>query len=156
MSVIMSTYNRGALLEDAIRSMLAQHAAITPPFELIVVDNNSTDNTREIVLDRFARVDPRVQYLFESQQGLSYARNAGIRAARAPLVAFIDDDVRAQPDWVAAIARAFDEHPDADVVGGRVLPIWPYDRQSQPISAAQTLLHPFCVRPFASENGVKS
>ena len=125
MSVIMSTYNRGALLEDAIRSVLAQHAAITPPFELIVVDNNSTDNTREIVLDRFARVDPRVQYLFESQQGLSYARNAGIRAARAPLVAFIDDDVRAQPDWVAAIARAFDEHPDADVVGGRVLPIWP-------------------------------
>jgi glycosyltransferase involved in cell wall biosynthesis len=95
-----------------------------PAFELIVVDNNSTDGTREIV-ERFARQDGRVRYLFEPQQGLSYARNAGIREALAPVIAFLDDDVRAEPDWVAAIVRAFREHPEADVVGGRVLPIWP-------------------------------
>jgi glycosyltransferase involved in cell wall biosynthesis len=123
----MSTYNRGELLVDAVRSVLAQHPAITPAFELIVVDNNSTDATREIVLERFARLDGRVRYVFEPQQGLSYGRNAGIRAARAPLIAFIDDDLCAQPDWVAAMARAFCEHPEADVVGGRVLPLWPTD-----------------------------
>jgi glycosyltransferase involved in cell wall biosynthesis len=125
-SIVMSTYNRGEVLEEAVRSVLAQYEATVPPFELIVVDNNSTDATREIVA-RFAGTDGRVRYLFESQQGLSSARNTGIRDARAPLIAFTDDDVRAQPDWVAAIVRAFREHPEADVVGGRVLPLWPAD-----------------------------
>jgi glycosyltransferase involved in cell wall biosynthesis len=124
LSVIMSTYDRGELLHDAVRSVLAQRVAITPAFELIVVDNNSTDCTREIV-ERFADADRRVRYVFEPQQGLSYARNAGIRQARAPLIAFTDDDVRAEPDWVAAIVRAFRENPEADMVGGRVLPVWP-------------------------------
>jgi glycosyltransferase involved in cell wall biosynthesis len=120
----MSTYNRGELLHDAVRSVLAQRIAITPAFELIVVDNNSTDSTPGIV-QRFAAVDGRVRYLFEPHQGLSCARNAGIREARAPLIAFTDDDVRAEPDWVAAIVRAFGEYPEADMVGGRVLPVWP-------------------------------
>ena len=120
----MSTYNRGELLQDAVRNVLAQRDAITPAFELLVVDNNSTDKTREIV-ESFAGVDRRVRYIFEPQQGLSYARNAGIREAHAPLIVFTDDDVRVQPDWVASIVRAFREHPEADMVGGRVLPIWP-------------------------------
>lgn len=124
LSVVVSTYNRGDLLADAVRSILAQQDVRTPRFELIVVDNNSTDDTRTVI-ERFVAVDPRVRYVFEPMQGSSYGRNAGIRTARAPLVAFTDDDVRAEPDWLAAIARAFDEHPDADVVGGRVLPIWP-------------------------------
>jgi glycosyltransferase involved in cell wall biosynthesis len=124
LSVVMSTYNRGELLADAIRSVLAQQDTTTPPFELIVVDNNSTDRTREVV-EQFAAMDGRVRYLFEPQQGLSHARNAGIRRARAPLIAFTDDDVRSGPDWVAAIVRAFDDHPEADAVGGRVLPLWP-------------------------------
>src|SRR5205814_2783131 len=90
-SVIMSTYNRGELLNDAIRGVLAQRVGITPAFELIVVDNNSADSTRKIV-ERFVALDSRVRYLFEPQQGLSHARNAGIREARAPLIAFTDDD----------------------------------------------------------------
>ncbi len=124
LSVVMSTYNRGDLLKNAIRSVLGQDEETVPPFELIVVDNNSTDHTREIV-EGFARPDQRVRYLFERQQGLSYARNAGIGVARAPLIAFTDDDVRAAPDWVASIVRAFAEYPEADMVGGRVLPLWP-------------------------------
>ncbi|MEN3338957.1 MAG: glucosyl-dolichyl phosphate glucuronosyltransferase [Acidobacteriota bacterium] len=123
LSIVMSTYNRGRLLADAIGSVLAQQQN-TPAFELIVVDNNSTDATREIV-EQAARGDHRVRYAFEPRQGLSYARNTGIAAARAGLVAFTDDDVRVEPDWVAAIVRAFDEHPEADLIGGRVLPIWP-------------------------------
>lgn len=123
LSVVMSTYNRGELLEPAVRSVLAQdHGA--PAFELLVIDNNSTDTTHEIV-QRFASADRRVRYVFEPHQGLSHARNAGILAARAPLVAFTDDDVRVEADWVNAIVRTFDEHPAADMAGGRVLPLWP-------------------------------
>ena len=123
-SVVMSTYNRGDLVGDAVRSILAQQDPQTPPFELIVVDNNSTDGTRDVV-ERLAAADQRVRYLFEPQQGSSPGRNAGIRAARAAIVAFTDDDVRVEPNWIAAIFRAFQEHASADVVGGRVLPIWP-------------------------------
>jgi len=124
LSVVVSTYNRGDLLAGAVRSILAQQDACTPRFELILVDNNSTDDTRTVI-ERFAAVDSRVRYVFEPMQGSSHGRNAGIRTARAPLVAFTDDDVRAEPGWLAAVARAFDEHPDADVIGGRVLPLWP-------------------------------
>jgi len=123
-SVVISTYNRGALLENAVRSVLAQDEASAPSFELIVVDNNSTDETAELIR-RVAELDGRVRYVFEPQQGSSYGRNAGIREARAPLIAFTDDDVLAEPDWLASIVRAFDEHSGTDVVGGRVLPVWP-------------------------------
>jgi glycosyltransferase involved in cell wall biosynthesis len=123
LSVVMCTYNRGELLLPAIRSVLAQ-GATTPPFELIVVDNNSSDGTRAII-ERFTQSDSRVRYVFEPRQGLSFARNAGIREARALLIAFTDDDVRVDGHWVASVVRAFDEHSGADMVGGRVLPLWP-------------------------------
>jgi glucosyl-dolichyl phosphate glucuronosyltransferase len=122
-SVVLCTFNRGPLLEPALRSVLAQQRP-APAFELIVVDNHSTDGTRAIV-ERIAADDHRLRYVFEARQGLSHARNAGIVQARAPIVAFTDDDVRAEGDWLAAIRRAFDEYPAADVVGGRVLPMWP-------------------------------
>jgi GT2 family glycosyltransferase len=76
-------------------------------------------------VERFRTRDARVRYEFQPRQGLSHARNAGIAASRAALLAFTDDDVRAEPDWVAAVVRAFDEHPEAAAVGGRVLPVWP-------------------------------
>ena len=61
----------------------------------------------------------------ETKQGLSHARNAGIAAARAPIIAFTDDDVRVGPDWLAAIMRTVRAYPGVSVVGGKVLPIWP-------------------------------
>ena len=121
-SVVMTTYNRGDLLEAALRSVLGQKT--TSSFELIVVDNNSTDCTRAVI-NRLAATDSRLRYVFEPKQGSSHGRNAGIREARAPLIAFTDDDVRAEPDWLSSMVRAFREHPEADVVGGRVLPLWP-------------------------------
>ena len=123
-SVVLSTYNRGPLLHDALRSVVAQDPAVTPRFELIVVDNNSTDDTRTVV-ETFSATDHRVRYVFEREQGLSFARNTGIRHARASVIAFTDDDVRIESNWLAAIVGAFEEHPEAAVVGGRVLPIWP-------------------------------
>jgi glycosyltransferase involved in cell wall biosynthesis len=123
-SVVLSTYNRGPSLHDALRSILAQDPAVTPSFELIVVDNNSTDDTRAIV-ETFAAADGRVRYVFERPEGISFARTTGIRAARASIIAFTDDDVRIGSTWLAAIVRAFASHPESAVVGGRVLPVWP-------------------------------
>jgi len=123
-SVVICTYNRADLLPGAIDNVLAQDGPFADAFELIVVDNNSTDGTRGIV-DAVAARDRRVRYLFEGAQGLSHARNAGIAAARAPIITFTDDDVRVGPRWIAAILEVCAEHPEADVIGGRVLPDWP-------------------------------
>ena len=127
-SVVLCTYNRANLLSGSVRSLLAQGAP-TPDFELLVVDNNSTDGTRELV-EQFADRDGRVRYIFEPHQGLSYARNTGIREARGRFIAFFDDDLLAPPDWVSAIIRAFREFPTVDLVGGRLLPRWPLDPPS--------------------------
>ncbi|HEY3067500.1 MAG TPA: glycosyltransferase family 2 protein [Methylomirabilota bacterium] len=123
-SVVISTYNRCDTLRGALESVLAQETGPVT-YEIIVVDNNSTDGTREVVDSIIARGHRHVRYLFEGRQGLSHARNAGIAEARAPLIAFTDDDVRVASDWVANIKRAFDGHPEVDYVGGRVLPRWP-------------------------------
>jgi glycosyltransferase involved in cell wall biosynthesis len=122
-SVVISTYNRCEMLPAAVESVLAQDANGIS-YEVVIVDNNSTDRTREAVEAFIARGHANVRYVFEAQQGLSHARNAGIATARAPIVAFTDDDVRAASDWIVSIKRAFDEHPEVDFVGGKVLPQW--------------------------------
>lgn len=121
-SVVLCTHNRCTQLPLALSALKTQTAGVR--FEVILVDNNSTDETRRLVenqLDHF----PDLRYVFERQQGLPFARNAGILAARAPIVAFTDDDVEVGPEWVATIKRAFDDHPDVDMIGGRVRPVWP-------------------------------
>jgi glucosyl-dolichyl phosphate glucuronosyltransferase len=123
-SIVISTYNRCDTLEGALQSVLGQDAGLVT-YEIIVVDNNSTDRTREVVDAVSARGHGHLRYLFEGRQGLSHARNAGIAQARAPIIAFTDDDVRVASDWVVNIKRAFDAHPEVDYVGGRVLPRWP-------------------------------
>jgi GT2 family glycosyltransferase len=121
-SVVVSTYNRSDRLGLALEALLAQAGA--PPYEVIVVDNNSSDGTRQVVSNIAATAHGSVTYAFEPRQGLSYGRNTGIHLARAQIVAFTDDDVRVAPDWIAQMERAFREHPDATYVGGRVLPHW--------------------------------
>lgn len=121
-SVVLCTWNRAALLERALAALTAQR---TPPrYEIIVVDNASADDTCAVVA-RAARSHPQVRYLRESRQGLSFARNAGIAASRAPIVAFTDDDIRVSDRWLRAVADAFDRHPGAACVGGPVTPRWP-------------------------------
>lgn len=120
-SVVISTYNRADVLPHALRSLLQQE----PPglrYEIIVVDNNSTDSTRAVVESFIERNGSSLRYVFEPQQGLAHGRNAGVLAARAPIIAFTDDDVTAASNWIATIKRTLDEHPEADSVGGRVLP----------------------------------
>jgi glycosyltransferase involved in cell wall biosynthesis len=121
-SVVISTYNRADVLPRAIQSLLEQD--LDPErFEIAIVDNNSTDNTRQTV-EAFLGKAANLRYVFEPRQGVSYGRNAGILATRAPNIAFTDDDVRVSPSWLSTIVRTLAEHPEVACVGGRVLPNW--------------------------------
>jgi glucosyl-dolichyl phosphate glucuronosyltransferase len=122
LSVVLCTYNRAAGLRSALDALLSQRADV--PYEIIVVDNNSTDDTPRAIAEAAARAPHVVRGVFEPRQGLSHARNCGIDAARAPIVAFSDDDVTVASDWVQKIVRIFDAEPDVDYIGGRVLPRW--------------------------------
>jgi glucosyl-dolichyl phosphate glucuronosyltransferase len=126
-SVVVCTYNRAASLGHTLAALDAQ---VTPPdltWELLVVDNNSSDRTRDAV-DAFAAAARfRVRYLFERRQGLSHARNAGVAQAQGTVVAFTDDDVHPDRDWVAGV-HAVLRDTGADIVGGRILPRWERSR----------------------------
>jgi GT2 family glycosyltransferase len=123
-TIVISTYNRCGQLRDTLESLVVQQTdGVT--WEAIVVDNNSTDDTPGVVESFIDRKCARISYVFEPRQGLSYGRNAGINRAAAPIIAFTDDDVRPAADWVSRIKRCFDEHPEADFIGGKVLPQWP-------------------------------
>jgi cellulose synthase/poly-beta-1,6-N-acetylglucosamine synthase-like glycosyltransferase len=140
-SVVISTYNRCASLRTALDALVAQTGTV--PHEIIVVDNNSTDRTASLVHEYVSACPGLVRYVFEKSQGLPYARNAGIIAAEAPLIAFTDDDVCVAADWVESIKRAFDAHPEVDVLGGRVLPRW---NQAPPPWFSKKLLAPLALQ----------
>lgn len=123
LSIIVSTYNRCDRLPGALQNLLGQVGAGLR-YEVIVVDNNSTDQTRAVIEGFAAKSGGRLRYVFEGQQGVSFGRNAGVAQARGSLIAFTDDDMRMPEDWAAKLKRAFDEHPQIDCVGGKVLPRW--------------------------------
>jgi glycosyltransferase involved in cell wall biosynthesis len=122
--VIVPTRNRAENLTGALSALIAQQGFSN--YEIIPVDNGSTDGTWQC-LTRFAAQDARICAVHEPRPGISFARNAGIERARAPYVAFTDDDVRVEPQWVESIVKSFDQYRDADAIGGRVLPLWPSD-----------------------------
>ena len=102
-SVVIATYNRAADL----RQTLASLAGLRPdgPWEVIVVDNNSPDDTRAVVEQAAATFPVELRYLFEREQGRSPALNTGIRAARGDIIATTDDDVRVPADWLNRAAE---------------------------------------------------
>lgn len=122
-SIVICTYNRCEMLTRAIESALRQETNGVR-YEVIVVDNNSTDETRSVIESHISRGATNLRYVFEPQQGLSHARNTAICKSSAPIIAFTDDDVRVQADWVDKISRVFEQHPEADFIGGKVLPLY--------------------------------
>ncbi|MBV8387731.1 MAG: glycosyltransferase family 2 protein [Acidimicrobiia bacterium] len=117
-SVVVPTHQRRPLLARLVRALEQQTDA--PPFEVVIVDDASTDGTSD-ELDRLraASAVPVIGVRLEENRGPATARNAGWRRAKAPIIAFTDDDCAPQPGWLAALARALD---DADVVQGRTVP----------------------------------
>jgi glycosyltransferase involved in cell wall biosynthesis len=116
------------MLEESVRSFLdCQTDGID--HELLIIDNNSTDTTREIA-ELFAKQNPRIRYGFEPLQNLCHARNRGILESRGEIVAFVDDDVKFSSGWLTALASAFERHVDVACVGGKVVPHFEADRPS--------------------------
>jgi glycosyltransferase involved in cell wall biosynthesis len=128
-SVVISTHNRAHYLAEGLKSLAAQQCRV--PFEVIVVDNGSTDDTAK-VLEAWTQTDSRFRRLFEPRLGLSYGKNAGIRNARAPLILFTDDDTIVDANWVQSYADLFARRAHEEIVaGGAQLPI-PHDLGSWP------------------------
>jgi glycosyltransferase involved in cell wall biosynthesis len=120
-TVILCTYNRADSLGTALESVLASALPSCIDWELLVVDNNSRDRTREVINEFCRRHPGRVRYIFEAQQGLSKARNAAIRQARGEILAFVDDDVTVEPAWLENLTAGLRDGQWAGS-GGRILP----------------------------------
>jgi glucosyl-dolichyl phosphate glucuronosyltransferase len=122
LSVVVATWNRAHLLGDTLRALGAQEVPTGLPWEIVVVDNNSTDATAQVVDEFAAALDAvPIRRVLEPEQGLSRARNRGVGEARGAILAFCDDDVLPAKDWVARIPAALGRW-NADGVGGRILP----------------------------------
>lgn len=120
-SVIVPTRNRAAVLRDCLISLTRQTLA-TDAFEVIVVDNGSTDDTAAVA--RSFDGPLRLRLLQEGEPGLHVGRHAGAKAAASDVLMFCDDDIEAQPGWVEAVARRFDQDAAIALVGGNDLPGW--------------------------------
>ena len=122
-SIVIPTFNRVETLEKTIESLIKQ----TYPqdhYEIIVVDNNSTDSTRSRVEKCKCLSSVEVQYLFESRQGVHYARNVALKRARGEILYYTDDDMIADADLLTQIVKPFALNAKVGTVTGRVLPVW--------------------------------
>ncbi|MCU1321076.1 MAG: hypothetical protein JWM43_725 [Acidobacteriaceae bacterium] len=117
LDIVVPTYNRSGLLRKTIASLLAATVPDGLEVQIIVVDNNSSDDTEQV-----AREYP-VQYVRERMQGLSSARNGGIAAGTGDLIGFIDDDEEVAKDWIEVVYREFQD-PSVQFIGGPYLPNW--------------------------------
>ena len=122
-SLIVCTYNRYESLRTTLESVAHSILPNSIEWEVLVVDNNSRDQTREVVEDFSRRQPGRFRYLFEPRQGKSYALNSGIRDARGDILAFTDDDVTVDPNWLQNLTASLHCNEWAGA-GGRVLRTW--------------------------------
>ena len=128
LSLVIATYNRAEQLMVTLGSV-AMQSAETTTWECIVVDNNSADDTRQRVeAFKSEHRGLNIRYVFEQIQGLSHARNAGIKASCGDIVAFIDDDERIVEEFISAYIDIFDQHPDAMAAGGEIIAEYPTGR----------------------------
>jgi glycosyltransferase involved in cell wall biosynthesis len=128
-SVIICTHNRADLLQEVVSQLRAQ---VYPQgaFEIIVVDNGSTDHTPQVVDRLAAEPGAPVRYVAESRIGITFARNRGAEEAYYPYLVYIDDDCSVGPDWLQQLMNGFDLHEHVVAVGGQVLLHW--DQQEKP------------------------
>lgn len=119
LSIVISTFNRAAVLHDVLADLAAQQGA--PAFEVVIIDDGSSDDTSAVVTaaQQSSPSGPAIRYHHQSNQGLAAARNTGAALSSGSIVAFLDDDVVVPPGWVAAVCAAF-EDPTVAAIGGRI------------------------------------
>ncbi len=126
LAIIVCTYNRMDLLKKCLDSLVAQTSDMSK-CETIVVDNNSADDTKELVTQYSTRI-ANLRYIFEREQGLSHARNRGCNEANSEYLAYLDNDVIAPPEYVSNVLKVIEQH-SPDIMGG---PIYPYYVSKKP------------------------
>jgi len=112
-SVVIVTLDRAESVRDVLDCLVRQ---TRQPDEVIVVDNGSKDNTKEVVSSFDGRLN--IKYVYEEARGIPFARNAGVRNATGDIIAFIDDDCIADENWLKYIEIPFIRDPNVGVVGG--------------------------------------
>ncbi len=131
LSIVIASYNRAESLLKFLQELSRQAAPEGLDWEVVVVDNNSTDGTRSLIAP-LAEANPRrYKYLQENRQGKSIALNTGLRAATGGILVFTDDDCIPDSNWLATIAKEFDADPALGVLGGRVEL---FDKQDRPVT----------------------
>lgn len=156
LSVIISTYNRSAMLLQTLQSLVEQNAS-RYEWECVVVNNNSTDDTAERVEEFITEHSGfNLRMVNEPNQGLSYARNRGIRESEGEYIAILDDDEKVSPDFVDAYIELFDSVGDAVAAGGPIVaeyltakPDWMSSYTERPI--ANTLYLGDEIKPFPKD-----
>lgn len=118
-SIIICTYNRSENLKDCFDCLASQEITDNFSWEVVLVDNNSSDDTKQFVGDYAKQCGFTLRYSFESKQGLSHARNHGINDSNGDILIFIDDDIRVCVNWLQSIYTTFKAH-QCDAVGGRI------------------------------------
>ena len=123
-TVLICTYNRAHLLGETLDSLAAMQVKRGRTWDVLVVDNRSTDNTAEVVRNRQSAYPVPLRYLIEEKQGKSYALNTGLAATNSMFVLFTDDDVRADSQWLEASIEPMIADAGIGYTGGPVEPIW--------------------------------
>ena len=120
LTIVICTRNRFALLKDLL-STIAQQEASTDLFEVLIVDNASTDRTHQTVLEQQKGFPANLRYVMEPQVGLSFARNKGWKEAEGEYVAYLDDECRLPPEWLK-VAHEIISSSQPDAFGGPIYP----------------------------------
>jgi glycosyltransferase involved in cell wall biosynthesis len=125
LTVAIPTYNRARLLGQTLAGITRQDFP-ADQYEVLVIDNNSPDNTREVSA-AFAAGAPAVRHVLETRQGLDHARNRAIAEARGEIIVFADDDILVEPDWLRELVAPLlsDHSRRIGAVGGEVIPVFP-------------------------------
>lgn len=122
LSIIICSYNRASYISDALTSLYQQSSGLDL-FEVIVVDNNSIDNTNEVYAKwRLSYPNGQFSFISETKQGASFARNTGAAIAKGTWLCFMDDDAVATPDYVKNIIHHIQDQPFIVGFGGRIIP----------------------------------
>jgi GT2 family glycosyltransferase len=119
-SVVIATYNRAKTLEETLRHFLRCKQPGGIGTQLVVVDNNSTDDTRVVVQSLVQPQSLEIEYAFEGRQGVSYARNSGIRRSRGDVISIIDDDMIPHVEFFNQLKTEFERVSTPGVIGGRI------------------------------------
>jgi glycosyltransferase involved in cell wall biosynthesis len=130
-SILIASYNRSSSLLKFLQELASQVVPEDLDWEVLIVDNNSTDGTGKAVAPLVEKNPQRFRYFLETRQGKSAALNTGIKESKGEILAFTDDDCLPNPDWLSSIVEEFSADPSLGAIGGRVEL---YNKQDKPVS----------------------